>query len=113
MGTCRECHSGHAPDRTRAGFGREYPKTIIYVGTASPSYSSLHDFCLTSLFPSYTLRSSTARLSDSVKGIGKEGVTMSEERFISRGFVGKRRGGEKKDRIPPGQYLTRDFPVLS
>jgi DMSO/TMAO reductase YedYZ molybdopterin-dependent catalytic subunit len=38
---------------------------------------------------------------------------MSEERFVSRGFVGKRRGGEEKDRIPPGQYLTRDFPVLS
>src|SRR5512134_482501 len=38
---------------------------------------------------------------------------MSQERFVSRGFVGKRRGGEKKDRIPPGQYLTRDFPVLS
>lgn len=34
--------------------------------------------------------------------------------FISRGFVGKRRGGiEKADRIPPGQYLTEDFPVLS
>src|SRR5690349_22988898 len=38
---------------------------------------------------------------------------MTEERFVSRGFVGKRRGGEKKDRIPPGQYLTNDFPVLS
>jgi DMSO/TMAO reductase YedYZ molybdopterin-dependent catalytic subunit len=38
---------------------------------------------------------------------------MSEERFVSRGFVGKRRAGEKKDRIPPGQYLTNDFPVLS
>jgi len=29
---------------------------------------------------------------------------MSEEQFVSRGFLGKRRGGEKKDRIPPGQY---------
>ena len=38
---------------------------------------------------------------------------MSEERFVSRGFIGKRRGGEKEDRIPPGQYLTNDFPVLS
>ena len=35
------------------------------------------------------------------------------EGFVSRGFVGKRRGGEKKDRLPPGQYLTNDFPVLS
>jgi DMSO/TMAO reductase YedYZ molybdopterin-dependent catalytic subunit len=38
---------------------------------------------------------------------------MSEP-FVSRGFIGKRRGGtEKADRIPPGQYLTEDFPVLS
>jgi hypothetical protein len=44
--------------------------------------------------------------------IGK-GAAMSEERFISRGFVGKRRSGEKKDLIPPGQYESRDFPVLS
>lgn len=34
--------------------------------------------------------------------------------LISRGFTGKRRGGaEKAKRIPPGQYLTEDFPVLS
>jgi DMSO/TMAO reductase YedYZ molybdopterin-dependent catalytic subunit len=33
--------------------------------------------------------------------------------FISRGFIGKRRQGEKANRIPPGQYLTDDFPVLS
>ena len=38
---------------------------------------------------------------------------MSEP-FVSRGFVGKRRGGtEKAQRIPPGQYLTEDFHVLS
>ncbi len=35
------------------------------------------------------------------------------EPFISRGFVGKRRAGAKADRLPPGQYLTDDFPVLS
>jgi DMSO/TMAO reductase YedYZ molybdopterin-dependent catalytic subunit len=32
--------------------------------------------------------------------------------FVSPGFSGKRRG-EQLDRLPPGQYLTRDFPVLS
>jgi DMSO/TMAO reductase YedYZ molybdopterin-dependent catalytic subunit len=38
---------------------------------------------------------------------------MSEP-FVSRGFLGKRRvGSEKSNRIPPGQYLTDDFPVLS
>ena len=35
------------------------------------------------------------------------------DRFISRGFVGKRREPSVADRVPPGQYLTRDFPVLS
>ncbi len=36
------------------------------------------------------------------------------ERFISRGFVGKRRAPEGEEaRVPPGQYITRDFPVLS
>jgi DMSO/TMAO reductase YedYZ molybdopterin-dependent catalytic subunit len=36
------------------------------------------------------------------------------DRFVSRGFVGKRRQPEiTAARVPPGQYLTRDFPVLS
>jgi DMSO/TMAO reductase YedYZ molybdopterin-dependent catalytic subunit len=35
------------------------------------------------------------------------------DRFISRGFVGKRREPEVANRVPPGQYLVRDFPVLS
>lgn len=33
--------------------------------------------------------------------------------FISRGFYGKRRQPEAANRIPPGQYVTPDFPVLS
>ena len=32
--------------------------------------------------------------------------------IISRGFRGRRRDGPP-DRVPPGQYLTDDFPVLS
>jgi DMSO/TMAO reductase YedYZ molybdopterin-dependent catalytic subunit len=32
---------------------------------------------------------------------------------ISRGFTGRRRDAPDPSRIPPGQYLTRDFPVLS
>jgi len=35
------------------------------------------------------------------------------EKFISRGFVGKRRRSGPPDRVPPGQYVTNDFPVLS
>lgn len=30
---------------------------------------------------------------------------------VDRGFVGKRRSGNAK--LPPGQYVTQDFPVLS
>ena len=42
---------------------------------------------------------------------------MSDQ-FVTRGFVGRRgaEGSGEADiasRIPPGQYLTRDFPVLS
>jgi len=35
------------------------------------------------------------------------------ERFVSRGFVGKRSQADQSQRVPPGQYLTQDFPVLS
>ncbi len=35
------------------------------------------------------------------------------EGFISRGFQGRRRNPELGDRLPPGQYATGDFPVLS
>ncbi len=36
------------------------------------------------------------------------------ENFVSRGFVRRRRATEAVgNRIPPGQYLTTDFPVLS
>jgi DMSO/TMAO reductase YedYZ molybdopterin-dependent catalytic subunit len=34
------------------------------------------------------------------------------EPFVTRGFLG-RRGSIVRDRLPPGQYETRDFPVLS
>jgi DMSO/TMAO reductase YedYZ molybdopterin-dependent catalytic subunit len=33
--------------------------------------------------------------------------------FVSRGFRGRRRDDAQSDRIPPGQYLVDDFPVLS
>jgi DMSO/TMAO reductase YedYZ molybdopterin-dependent catalytic subunit len=38
------------------------------------------------------------------------------DRFVTRGFVGRRGAegsGDVASRIPPGQYITRDFPVLS
>jgi DMSO/TMAO reductase YedYZ molybdopterin-dependent catalytic subunit len=33
--------------------------------------------------------------------------------FISRGFRGRRRDGAEPTRLPPGQHVTDDFPVLS
>ena len=33
--------------------------------------------------------------------------------FVSRGFKGRRREDVPSDRVPPGQYVTNDFPVLS
>ena len=38
---------------------------------------------------------------------------MDDEAPISRGFGSKRRQQTPKDRVPPGQYVTTDFPVLS
>jgi DMSO/TMAO reductase YedYZ molybdopterin-dependent catalytic subunit len=35
------------------------------------------------------------------------------DRFVTRGFVGRRNLSERADRVPPGQYVTTDFPVLS
>jgi DMSO/TMAO reductase YedYZ molybdopterin-dependent catalytic subunit len=32
---------------------------------------------------------------------------------ISRGFLGRRRSDADPSRVPPGQYVTNDFPVLS
>jgi DMSO/TMAO reductase YedYZ molybdopterin-dependent catalytic subunit len=41
--------------------------------------------------------------------------TAKEEEMppISRGFRGRRRDDAPSDRVPPGQYVTDDFPVLS
>jgi DMSO/TMAO reductase YedYZ molybdopterin-dependent catalytic subunit len=36
-----------------------------------------------------------------------------EADVISRGFLGRRRPAEVENRLPPGQYLVTDFPVLS
>jgi DMSO/TMAO reductase YedYZ molybdopterin-dependent catalytic subunit len=37
---------------------------------------------------------------------------MSES-FLSRGFLGRHRQVAAAERVPPGQYVTSDFPVLS
>ena len=38
---------------------------------------------------------------------------MDDSSYVSRGFRGRTRDRTRAGRIPPGQYETRDFPVLS
>jgi hypothetical protein len=38
---------------------------------------------------------------------------MDDDVPISRGFGFRRRQQLPKDRVPPGQYVTTDFPILS
>ena len=38
---------------------------------------------------------------------------MTGASFVSRGFHGRRQAAATAGRLPPGQYETRDFPVLS
>jgi hypothetical protein len=33
--------------------------------------------------------------------------------FVSRGFLGKRQQTDAPHRVPPGQHVVCDFPVLS
>jgi DMSO/TMAO reductase YedYZ molybdopterin-dependent catalytic subunit len=42
-----------------------------------------------------------------------KGMISMEETPISRGFRSKRPEQTPKNRVPPGQYVTTDFPVLS
>ena len=42
---------------------------------------------------------------------GKDNIMT--EPFVSRGFRGRRQSEATARRLPPGQYETRDFPVLS
>src|SRR5262249_38141080 len=41
---------------------------------------------------------------------GRSGALMS---FLRRGFGGRRRDDADPARVPPGQYVTDDYPVLS
>jgi DMSO/TMAO reductase YedYZ molybdopterin-dependent catalytic subunit len=54
----------------------------------------------------------TARTSSVAASEGGVHKTMTEP-FISRGFRGRRQPGATAARLPPGQYETPDFPVLS
>ncbi|MCU1334404.1 MAG: sulfite oxidase-like oxidoreductase [Candidatus Angelobacter sp.] len=47
---------------------------------------------------------------DAIPGASPQEV---EADVFSRGFFGRRRPAEVESRLPPGQYLVTDFPVLS
>src|SRR5690606_39279355 len=55
-----------------------------------------------------TLRWSHHRAGARAGTVRREGAAMS---FATRGFAGRRR--ERDDRLPPGQTLVQDWPVLS
>ena len=40
-------------------------------------------------------------------------MAADEKSPVSRGFVGRRRSSAQAERVPPGQYVTLDFPILS
>ncbi len=40
-------------------------------------------------------------------------MTGDHQSPVSRGFVGRRRAPAQAERVPPGQYVTLDFPILS
>jgi DMSO/TMAO reductase YedYZ molybdopterin-dependent catalytic subunit len=47
-------------------------------------------------------------------GIGPHGLDNgTESSMITRGFTGRQRTPDITKRLPPGQSLTEDFPVLS
>src|SRR5215813_3224372 len=54
----------------------------------------------------------TAALARKNVGLTKGMISM-EETPISRGFRSRRPEQTPKDRVPPGQYVTTEFPVLS
>jgi len=40
-------------------------------------------------------------------------MSVDDTSPVSRGFLGRRRATAHAERVPPGQYVTADFPVLS
>src|SRR5215468_294529 len=40
-------------------------------------------------------------------------MQVMSDRFVARGFRGRRQQGEAAGRVPPGQYVENGFPVLS
>src|SRR5262249_21402093 len=54
-----------------------------------------------------------ARASSTVPAPESQRRRAMAETPISRGFRSKRAEQTPKDRVPPGQYVTTDFPVLS
>jgi DMSO/TMAO reductase YedYZ molybdopterin-dependent catalytic subunit len=44
---------------------------------------------------------------------GKSRTLRSVEKMVTRGFTGRQQARELAERLPPGQYLEQDFPVLS
>jgi hypothetical protein len=48
-----------------------------------------------------------------VSASSSKGMKLMPDAPISRGFKGRRPDEISKTRLPPGQYVTRDFPVMA
>jgi len=49
-----------------------------------------------------------------LRGAPGSSIALVPERFVTRGFEGRARAtGAAANRVPPGQYLAHDFPILS
>src|ERR671916_3156531 len=58
-------------------------------------------------------RTALPRRSSDFSAASSWSTVVSMTPIISRGFRGRRRDDAPPDRVPPGQYVTDDFPVLS
>ena len=100
-----EAYHGSALAALRARFA-EQPTDGVIPGEAAPSlYHCVVEHLVLSKTTCRRRPQLTSRLDM------PSGGTMPD-RFISRGFQGRRQP-IPADRVPPGQYVTRDFPVLS
>src|SRR5437870_3942789 len=81
--------------------------------TAPTSRSALnatwHSMSTTTPTHTPTSQTSTKRRT----GVPPREVDLERTTYVSRGFRGRRPTEVDPARVPPGQYVTRDFPVLS
>src|SRR5215831_112753 len=114
MRFCLSCGIAIAPDRLPDGFGpitnREKDDSTITEPLRRPRcrINSRQQSRL-----SRGLAATTVRNFHMTGKLPNESMMSMDKNTISRGFRSKRQEQTLKNRLPPGQYVTTDFPVLS